>query len=193
MKPQPDITEQEAVALASEWANYWLRERSPPPGHQVYRSIVKDEALTPDYDDQKGAELLAKARAGDRNADAALAYIARKLLLEGKQLPKNLFEYVTDLLSLRFLQAPPKAKGRDPNANLVRDGFIVVALAKLDRLGFTPTTNEATDKPSGCSIVAQALRHVGENIDHHAVAKVWGTKRHLIRPVNERYPPVGSK
>ena len=88
---------------------------------------------------------------------------------------------------MRYMQNPPRKKGGDPYANIARDMFIVGALSRLDRLGFTPTKGEATDKLTGSAIVAQALQQLGFDIDYPGVAKVW-RRRDLVSSVVAGHP-----
>ena len=174
--------------MALGWAKYWLKDRNPPHGFQLRRSVVKDEAtVSPIFVGVTSISptMIRKVRRWwtarwqvtllpmRRSATSHPSTQART------DLPPNLKDFVILALRSRAAACPPRKKGGDPYANVARDMFIVGALSWLARLGFSPTRNEATDKPTGSSILAEALQQLGFDIDYAGVAKVWGSETSL--------------
>jgi hypothetical protein len=101
--------------------------------------------------------LIALARAGHPRARASLWSMAQFLTTAGDPLPRWLQEY--------FFAIPRSARkrGRDPAANLIRDGVIwqtVNFVAKA--YSIRPTRSDAKNpRSSACSIVGKALARIG--------------------------------
>jgi hypothetical protein len=73
-----------------------------------------------------------------------------------------------------------KRKPRDRD----RDGRIATAVGGMVWLGFHPTRNPGTDRESGCSIVAEALRRLGiKKLGEKAVAAIWDEHSSSVRSI----------
>jgi hypothetical protein len=115
-------------------------------------------------------QLIRAAGEGVPEAHEALCQLALKLTQEGKPLPWQLQRYIVSVAAASRLSKP---RGGDKGANRIRDIYILATLRHLERKGIKPTRNEATDAPSGCSIVAEALKRGGAALSEQAVAKIW--------------------
>jgi hypothetical protein len=127
------------------------------------------------YDDEeKGAELIAKAANGDDVAHNVLCKIAAAFVEGGCAMPARLREYITEALRSQAREAPQRRRGQDPYANHGRNFCVACAILHVVKLGFRPTRNRATEDESACSIVAQALAKFGIHLSDSAVEKIWG-------------------
>lgn len=69
---------------------------------------------------------------------------------------------------------PALPKGPSQFRDVHRNMLIVGQIRQLQKCGFHPTRNEATDhSASGCDIVADALATIGSNLSYSAVERVW--------------------
>jgi len=113
-----------------------------------------------DYDDDKGTRLIAKARIGDKGADAVLCDVAKRFIELGRPLPAKLGEFICSE-KLRG----PRSLSRGRPVLYRRDFDIYLALFKLTELGLHAKRNAETKKiESACSIVTQALKEVREDL-----------------------------
>lgn len=115
----------------------------------------------------------------DRGTWDALYIIARWHLRSGVAMTPELAEWIADRLEGK-LRRPSK---RGPSPKTVRDKVIASTVqALVDRAGFRPTRNNASEVRSACDAVAEALGYV----THKAVEKVWNdstpSDRELLRP-----------
>jgi hypothetical protein len=83
-----------------------------------------------------------------------------------------------------FLKTGAKIPGRPgkhhPMINWQRDIHIAMAIDKVVReYGFKATRNEASDHPSACSIVSDALRALDVDLKESAIVDIWGRLQRL--------------
>ena len=94
--------------------------------------------------------------------------LAERLMHQGKVLPHWLLQYV--IKAARKGQ-PSKRPGPD---NHLRDVAIVMAVENVCRwTGLPRSRNDATDGPSGCSIVSEALGRLGHRISAKRIARIY--------------------
>jgi hypothetical protein len=171
-----DRLEAEIKALLISDASDWFTDpNTREPGH-VWRRINLLEAVE---SANSWSELVRKAETGDQDADAVLCCKAGLMIERGERLEGALAEYIAsrlcDLLNVRKVK-----KGRDGDANVRRDMFIVSYVSMLQQHGFSPTRNsESRDKSaneSGCSLLTHVLNAVGFNISERGVEEVWNNR-----------------
>ena len=114
-----------------------------------------------------------------------LSLIAQRTLRDHEQLPKELYDWVADVLedATKRPRPPvneknrpqPSRNGNDPSRNRMRDINIELAVGVLDADGVRPTrrNTKAGATPSaaggsGCDIVGEAF-----GMNYKAVEKVW--------------------
>jgi hypothetical protein len=120
------------------------------------------------YDDERAKSVIAKAVAGDVEANAALREVARRKLREG--LPPNLAQYIASLLADDW--KPPDGRGHPPNH--ARNLFIHAAVETIKAHGFDVMRNTATrEHESACSIVAAALAELGIVLSEKSIERIW--------------------
>ena len=137
------------------------------------RLVPRNYVASPDiYDDEQGARLIVKARAGDYVAKSVLYRLAADFVESGWAMPKRLGEYIGHRLKAEALNSR-KRPGRDPYANRRRNFRIARTICEVVKLGFRPTRNRASQNKSACSIVAQALARGGIHLSESAVEKIW--------------------
>jgi hypothetical protein len=200
-----------AIDNTYQWAKHWLRDQPQEAGETLYRQACVQKALSlanicdasgpsppfdslpifegldqrpAEYDDEKGAKLMARAREGDADADSALCFIASKLLLARRQLPPHLSAYICAVLFMRSDKRARRRRGGNPYANAARDTFIVGAVARLVREGFNPTRNRALlneAEESACSIVVKALERIGMHLTEAGIEKAWRKAKRFSR------------
>ena len=76
------------------------------------------------YDDEKGAQLIAKASDGDYVAYSVLCVVAARFIKSGCSMPPHLREYVAEGLmdaAGSLIDGHGRRRGRDPYANHHRD------------------------------------------------------------------------
>jgi hypothetical protein len=130
------------------------------------RFCYDDERFS--YDDEQAKSVIAKAVAGDVEADTALREVARRKLHEG--LPPNLARYVASLLAADY--KAPDRRGHPPNH--ARDLFIHATVETVKAHGFDVTRNTATrEHESACSIVATALAELGVVLSEKSIERIW--------------------
>jgi hypothetical protein len=122
------------------------------------------------YDDARAKPVIAKAIAGDGEADAALREIARRSLQKGSPLPPNLAQYIVSLLAADW--QPPDRRG---HSKFARDLFVHAVVETIKKRGFDLTRNEsaANYRASASSIVASALDELGVTLSEKRVAAIW--------------------
>jgi hypothetical protein len=162
--------------IRKKWTE-WTCKFGNDDGDQLHRYLVLQKILGPagefelfegvGYDDERSKKLVRRAVKNDADADAVLCYVAAGYVFLGRRLPDYLASYICALLIMRA--AAPSPRRRGGAWKMSRNIFIVDAILRLGRKGFSPTRNDITlDVESGCSIVAKALE-MGER----AVAQVW--------------------
>ncbi|MER9217823.1 hypothetical protein NKI48_02655 [Mesorhizobium sp. M0644] len=120
-------------------------------------------------DQEKAADLLAAAAAGDKQAEAQVTATAVWLLEQGHPLPDAFRDLEISLWRARL----PKPRG-----NRARDLQYCMAISMLQEHGFSPTRNRAahgdTDATeSGCSILSKALASMDRRVSEQALEKIW--------------------
>jgi hypothetical protein len=84
-----------------------------------------------------------------------------------------------------------RKRGGDANRKRGRNISICAAIEGVNgRFGFDFTRNQASTTPSACSIVAEALNQLGENLTEAAVVKIWD-KRSYISEMGADGGPIG--
>jgi hypothetical protein len=145
-------------ALKWRWANY----------EDFFADPILALALC-HYRESNRKALIALARAGHPRARASLWSMAQFLTAAGDPLPRWLQEY--------FFALPrsTRKRGRDPVANLVRNGVIwqtVNFVAQAYRI--RPTRSETNcHRSSACSIVGEALARIGIHMTEANVVAIW--------------------
>lgn len=126
------------------------------------------------------ARLVEAAAAGDAIASEAARQLAARYIVDGALPPNPLRSFAAEQLL-----NPGGRPGRSgaPTKRL-RDARIAVAVMTLRRRGFNATRSEPHrdkspwDQPAcGCSIVAHALRELGEGISEGRVVNIWNAWR----------------
>jgi hypothetical protein len=126
------------------------------------------------YDDEKGAELIVKAKGGDQLAHKVLCGIAACFIRDDCSLPPHLRKYFVVSLQSEASDPPPRRRGVDLYTNESRNFRIAWAVAEVIKLGFRSTRNRATkDSESACSVVTAALAKCGVHLSEPAVEKIW--------------------
>jgi hypothetical protein len=93
--------------------------------------------------------------------------LAERLMQRGEALPNWLLEYLIE----KARNGPP-SKRRGPD-NRLRDLAIAMAVGEACRLTKLPRSrNDATDGPSGCSIVSEALKRLGIRLSAKRIARI---------------------
>lgn len=118
------------------------------------------------YDDDGAGPVIAKAIAGDIEADVVLREIARSRSREG--LPPNLAIYLAD-------QKPDQ---RGNPGKFDRDVIVYFAIEGIrrGRFNFNPTRNTESKRKrqeSASSIVVKALRELGVILPEKTVERIW--------------------
>jgi hypothetical protein len=86
---------------------------------------------------------------------------------------------VVDVL-VRVAIGKRNKRGGDANRNRGRNIAICATIESVHlEFDYDFTRNEASDGPSACSIVAEALNHIGENLSESAVVKIWSRGPHI--------------
>lgn len=150
-----------------------------PPKPVTVRLGLKLSVTGPSfrYEDRLAGRLIAKARAGNVEADALLREIARAKL---PSLPPNLAAYVDWLLTNPKL---PQRRGR-PRKFYDRDVHLYFTVQKVcHQFKLKPTRNPSTSRPSGTSVVAAALKALGVRLSEKDIARAWAKVHHSI-PAN---------
>jgi hypothetical protein len=124
------------------------------------------------YDDTRAEPVIAKAAAGDVEADVLLSGIA---IAQLQGLPPNLAAYVAERLKGR----DRAGRGR-PRKRIDRDVCIHQAVEAIRKCGFDPTRNAASTPDSACSIVATALQELGVSMSEANVVRIWQDVQHRI-------------
>jgi hypothetical protein len=90
-------------------------------------------------------------------------------------MPPQLQGYIADKLHSVFEGDPPlrPRRGRKVHPNIRRNYAIVMAVVDLASSGFHPTRNSGTARESACSIVAEALKRLDNNLSEASVNKIW--------------------
>jgi len=121
--------------------------------------------LAPD-DPERLPYVILLAWHGWENAHRALCAYARRLTDQQKPLPDGLQTYIVFAASGGF-----RRKKRFKNAE--RDLAIAVAISELVDAGYSPTRNAATEAPSACSLLSDALKGFKINLTERGVEQIW--------------------
>jgi hypothetical protein len=140
------------------------------------------------YDDGRAEvkEVIAKAEAGDADADRSLRDAAIPQLPNG--LPPHLAKYIGGRL------ADGDRRWRHGSGKFDRDVCIYYVVEKIAQMGFQHTRNSATDSDSACSIVAKVLTEFGAlKSSEKNIERVWGKVQSTIPALQKRRRPTKSK
>jgi hypothetical protein len=150
-------------------------------------------------DEERFAELIEKARAGDIEAHGCLCFVAGHQLKAAKELPPSIRDYISSSLIERSLaDVPKRGKGR-PQQYENRDHFIASTVNGLisEHPGLHATRNrevsrrsrlsgKSTRAESACSIVQKILERLGIHMTEAGVEKIWRARQNrgssLVRP-----------
>jgi hypothetical protein len=128
------------------------------------------------YDPGEAEIYIWHARGGDPTSHEVLCYAAFVMLkATGGIADGVLRDYVCGWL---MLGAPRRRKGRSAKENKWRDACIQGWLIPPLLPEFPATRNDATETPSACSIVSEALNRIGIELSEKRVANVWGARHH---------------
>ena len=139
--------------------------------------------------EQKFAEIVAKARSGDADAHSFLCLVAGHLLRDDKEFANVLREYISSgLIEWSFAGETKCGKGRRrDDANISRDSLIASAVEELSikcrGRGLHATRSRERSRKSrelgtkraesACSIVHKALARLGVYMTEANVEKIW--------------------
>lgn len=188
-----DFASLEADAVA--YARQWLAERRdvdpfgtgvpalhPSAGHALVRQQLKALCGRPDG----MLWVVANARAGWKDADAALRDLAREYLHVHKLPPVPLTNYMMERDAGTIALPPP---GRQEGDNYLRDVMIVFLVNEVcQKFGLRPyrsrTSRSPVRRPSGCSVAAQAIAHEFPNgvfkPPERAIEKIHERLQHVL-------------
>ena len=174
------IVEAEALAFARDFV---VRLAGPGPwGHASPFGAEESRALTRNLlrlncESALGRmQLIAMARAGEKDARALLHTLMIEMISQRGQLTRELDEYNMGLLR-DGLRPPPRGPKRKDR--ITRDVCIAMTVAAVvDRYGLRPTRNTASRgrpsaRRSACSIAAEALEVVHLRLGEKAVETIW--------------------
>jgi hypothetical protein len=116
------------------------------------------------YDDNKGADLIAEARAGDPDAEAALRKISWGFIAEGLPLPKHLRAYVGDVLVCPT-KSPRGSEGGNKYTYFLRNRSIALVMGVL-------TNDMRMHKRTAVTLIGMALRRWGVHITEDGIRKI---------------------
>ncbi len=129
-------------------------------------------------------DLLGKARGGDPDAHGVLCAIAALCLVDRKEMPEELAFYIGSFLNVQFYTSrssrnwPPRQRGGDPHAKIVRDRVSFEIVNRLVELGLYRSRgrHRSRNKNRECaySLTAKILTDAGERTSERAVADAWG-------------------
>jgi hypothetical protein len=171
------LVEAEALTFAREWiknfasgTNPWS-EDSPltaEASRAMIQQLLRNAALGHPINRMS---VVAAAKAGDEDADAAL----RTLLLEHKSrreaMPPDIEEF--DMWLTLHGGGLRKRPARKKTSNVLRDICVAMTVAAVtDRFGLKPTGRSARYR-SACSIVAEALHDARMERGRKTVEKIW--------------------
>jgi hypothetical protein len=129
----------------------------------LYNNTGTDHTLV--YDDCKGENLIAKARRGDRDADAILCIIAEKHIGAGAPIPQHLGQYVCEVLWGRADGARYN-EGGNRHMNFTRNVKISWAAGLLDRC------YGINDKTRVNRLLQEALKKIGVHISTDGIRQI---------------------
>jgi hypothetical protein len=196
--------ELDLLTLVKGWARQWRAE--PVDGRTLKRGMFIAQVMAPvarddcsaadwntlaldweflgfdeviDYNDKKGKEVVERAIRGNRDANTALCFIALRYLYYEKALPPNLRAF-----TMRVLQRSMEHGFKQGYAGVSRDFFICKTVGRVQWLRAQPTRNPTShDLPpftSGCAMVAEALRCLGEDIKEKTVEDIWADRKEIL-------------
>jgi hypothetical protein len=168
--------------------------------HTVLRPVLESEKIRHDgnyvewrgdlflYDAGIAELLLVEARDGDPTADQLLCNAAAVILSATGSIPDDrLRKYTCERLSGDIEPPRKRRRGRSSTENSHRNSVIAGWLVPpLLAKGFRATRNEATkDADKGecaCSVVSEALEHVGIALSEKRIAEIWAKVSHYYKP-----------
>jgi hypothetical protein len=168
------------ITLPSRRVTVWGREITVPS--------VRLPAFGPRRYDATKLAAAAKAAKRDRRTDQMLRELAVNMIGRGEPLPPEIRPLARALIKGTH-KPPPAKRGKKPEDNFVRDGFIALAVEALVQCGVQPTRNrEQKNIDSACSIVTRALKEAGIHMMEPAVEKIWRSRPHEAPPRPKRTP-----
>lgn len=177
------LAEAEALQYARRWIAYfrdsgtpWSETSAlkPEASRAVLRLLLHNAAnLHPMH----RLDIIARARAGDPDADA----VVRAMILEAAQanqpLPPELFVYQMDLVNAGRLRQPPARKRKN---NILRNLVITLTVGAVCDHFELQASGRSARRRSACSIVAEALSEASIAMSEAAIVSIWKERRGML-------------
>jgi hypothetical protein len=151
---------------------YWLDKAD---GRRIFVQILKVGALK---DSMFMMHVCNAARGGSDLADEALRELIIEFENNRKEKPTALADYTMEIARAGI--KPERRSGPKTSNYYLRDIAISSVVFKVHlKFGLNPYRNEASPRPSACSIVAKAMREErlkgprGKPWTEHAVVAIW--------------------
>ena len=170
------VTPEEAINAASQMLDGLLTQSSRRSESDFRESMfVKDYAMQ--LLTHKDIERSVREASHSRDGDAWLCELGAMFVGQAENIPPDLRDYIVKRLTA-LAQAKPTRRGT-PTKHL-RSFAIMYVIARVAEQGFDPTRNITRHgKPpdSACSIVREAMKRLGDNVEESNVEKIWGGGR----------------
>jgi hypothetical protein len=165
------------VAYFRETGTPWSDESAltPDASRAVLRHLLHNAA---EMHPMHRLDIIARARAGDRDADNVLRAMILEADKQNQPLPSELFAYRMEIVNSNRNPQPPARKKKN---NMLRNIVITLTVGALcDHFGLQPTGGHSARQRSACSFVAEALGEASIQMGDKAIEAVWAEWRGML-------------
>jgi hypothetical protein len=170
------VTPEEATNAASQMLDGLLTQSSRRSESDFRESMfVKDYAMQ--LLAHKDVERSIHEASHSLDGDAWLCELGAMFVGQAENIPPDLRDFIVKRLTA---QARPTRRGT-PTKHL-RSFAIMYVIARVAEQGFDPTRNitrHGEPPDSACSIVREAMKRLGDNVEESNVEKIWGGRLRL--------------
>jgi hypothetical protein len=179
------VIEAEAVNTVADWIDRVAAALTSETARLVLRKHIRDML-------RQGAistmQVIEAAEAGHEDADIALRELLVEMSDRGEIPGAALRHYGQKALLRAPVTYPP---GRNLADTWLRDiGIAVLVTLAVERWQMPATRNRASNRPSACSMVSEALGRRGHNIGERRVEKIFGTRCQIAQKLSASIPPI---
>jgi hypothetical protein len=144
-------------------------------GRDAFRRDAMIRVGDSKFDPRAAMAFVEAAEAGDPVAMEAVEHAIAWYVRESEPVPEILRPYLFEVLLLH--RSSRKQKRGRHHENYLRDDLIRLAVKTAEDYGLDRTRNEATEAPSACSVIVEALAENGVQMSEGNVARIARVSR----------------
>jgi hypothetical protein len=173
------VSPKEAIDAATNMLDSMLSSSSHHSESDFRASMLAQDYVT-EFLRHKDISKLVHEQSTSADGNAWLCRLGATFVGQAENIPINLREYIVRRLTA-LAQERPARRGRSTKS--IKSFAITYVIARVVEQGFEPTRNRARHgqpPDSACSIVREAMKRLGDNVEESKVEKIWEGRSELL-------------